>query len=367
MFSECYFTNRIEKGNAPLGEKKKDTVMATDKDKVSSSGLLGVGKHLVLGIIISVVLIYLAARGISWREVVALLGSADPLYITFGLLLILLMQALRSFRWGLLLNPLVRISQKRVFSISSVGFLAIIALPMRMGEIVRPYIMAKQSGISIASAISSSVAERVFDFLMLAIFIALFPFFLTSEYNFPSWLLNCAWLFLVLVIAFVVFLLIIAFNEKRANVLLERVEKGGGNYSRKAMLALRGFIRGLGFVKNWRLTLFIFLVSLLIWLMEATVIYFVLFAFGVSLPISAYLFITTILLVAIAIPAAPGFIGSWHYACVLGLSFFGVGADIAFAFGVLYHFMTILLLGALGLLFLPANYLALRAALTSRH
>jgi len=62
-----------------------------------------------------------------------------------------------------------------------------------------------------------------------------------------------------------------------------------------------------------------------------------------------------ILMIGIAIPAAPGFVGNWHFACIVGLSLFGIPKAEAFTFSVMFHVLCIGLIIALGLLFLPSN------------
>jgi hypothetical protein len=62
-----------------------------------------------------------------------------------------------------------------------------------------------------------------------------------------------------------------------------------------------------------------------------------------------------ILIVGIAIPTAPGFIGNWHYACVLALSLFGLAKSEALSFAVFYHFLSMVTLVIFGVAFLPFN------------
>ena len=62
-----------------------------------------------------------------------------------------------------------------------------------------------------------------------------------------------------------------------------------------------------------------------------------------------------ILIAGIAIPTAPGFIGNWHYACILGLSLFGIAKPEALSFALVYHFLSMIVLIVLGVAFLPFN------------
>jgi hypothetical protein len=62
-----------------------------------------------------------------------------------------------------------------------------------------------------------------------------------------------------------------------------------------------------------------------------------------------------ILIIGIAIPTAPGFIGNWHYFCILGLDIFGIPKTDALTFAIIYHFLSIGIVIVLGLIFLPFN------------
>jgi hypothetical protein len=93
--------------------------------------------------------------------------------------------------------------------------------------------------------------------------------------------------------------------------------------------------------------------------MDVTAIYFMFLASGFTLPIAAPFIVMIILMLGITIPTAPGFIGNWHYSCILGLSLFGIPKTDAFTFSVLFHFLSIGIVVILGLMFLPFNKFSL--------
>jgi uncharacterized protein (TIRG00374 family) len=76
----------------------------------------------------------------------------------------------RAWRWEYLLRPIgVSLPFRKLLTVSSVGFMAILALPVRLGEFVRPY-MVVRSGQSRMSAILGTVAvERIVDGLLISI------------------------------------------------------------------------------------------------------------------------------------------------------------------------------------------------------
>ncbi len=68
----------------------------------------------------------------------------------------------------------------------------------------------------------------------------------------------------------------------------------------------------------------VLLSSLLIWLSATLPIYLVLVGFGIHLPLTASFFIMVLLVFAVMVPAAPGYIGTYHLACYTGLAAFGL-------------------------------------------
>jgi hypothetical protein len=115
------------------------------------------------------------------------------------------------------------------------------------------------------------------------------------------------------------------------------------------------FIDGFQIITNIKFLLYLFFLSALVWLVDVLAIYMLLKAFDFTLPVMASFVVMIILIVGIAIPTAPGYIGNWHFACVLALSFFGLAKTEALSFAVVYHFLSMVIVVVLGVAFLPFN------------
>jgi len=83
------------------------------------------------------------------------------------------MSYFRAVRWRFLLRSFADIPKKRIISVSFVGFAAILLMPFRLGEIVRPYMIREKGKVSLSSATGTVVAERVVDGLYLSILLAI--------------------------------------------------------------------------------------------------------------------------------------------------------------------------------------------------
>jgi hypothetical protein len=101
---------------------------------------------------------------------------------------------LRSTRWRFLLRGVTEVPKARLFAVSMVGFAAILIMPFRIGEFVRPYMIrtrpqerrAGERAITMTAATSSVVAERVIDGLFLGIVLALALIFVPHVVPLPD-------------------------------------------------------------------------------------------------------------------------------------------------------------------------------------
>ncbi|WP_394820488.1 YbhN family protein [Pendulispora albinea] len=94
---------------------------------------------------------------------------------SIGLYLPLLIAAtyFRAVRWRFLLRSIADIPLRRVLAVSWIGFAAILLMPFRLGEFVRPYMIRDNKGkLSMSAATGTVVAERVVDGLYLSIVLA---------------------------------------------------------------------------------------------------------------------------------------------------------------------------------------------------
>lgn len=75
---------------------------------------------------------------------------------------------LRSARWHWLLAPIHPVPMRRILSVSFIGLAALIVLPFRAGEVVRPAMIRRKGQLSGWAATGTVGAERVVDGLFLS-------------------------------------------------------------------------------------------------------------------------------------------------------------------------------------------------------
>jgi len=309
-------------------------------------------KKVILGILISVVLVYLSVRGINLHDVFHDLKKIQLSYVIFFIILITVMQLLRSYRWGVILQPMEKIDQFSLFSVTSVGFLAIASIPARIGELARPYLISQKSSIKMSSALGTILVERVLDSFTVLV-IAVIVLFLI---DLPPWMIKSSIIFFLLALVMFCFIIFLMLRRDAAIKLINRIlSKLPGKFAHKIDDLIHNFIDGFQVITDIKFLLYLFFLSALVWLVDVLAIYMLLKAFDFNLPVMASFVVMIILIVGIAIPTAPGYIGNWHFACVLALSFFGLAKAEALSFAVVYHFLSMVFVVILGVAFLPFN------------
>ncbi|MEK6535058.1 MAG: lysylphosphatidylglycerol synthase transmembrane domain-containing protein, partial [Thermodesulfobacteriota bacterium] len=309
-------------------------------------------KKVIAGLALSALLVWLSIRGIEFRGVIDGFRTIRCGYVLPAVAAMFLMQLLRSIRWGLILRPIGKVDQLSLFSVSSVGFLAIIAIPARLGELARPYLIAKKSRIPMSSALGTIFVERVLDSLTVLI-IAVLALFFTPL---PPWLVRSSVLFLLVTLGlFAVMIRVIVRREATLRILAPLIGRLPVRYASAVNRLIDHFIEGFRIVVDPALLFSATLLSIVIWLVDVVAIYLLFLAFGLDLPVAAAFVLMIILIIGIAIPAAPGFIGNWHYFCILGLGLFGIPKTDALTFAIIYHALSIGIVILLGLIFLPFN------------
>ena len=309
-------------------------------------------KRLILGLLLGAVFIYLSLRGINFEEVAVSFRAVRYVYIIPVLIILFLVQYLRSYRWGVILSPIEKIDQLSLFSVTCVGFLAIVAIPARIGELARPYLITHKSNVTMTSALGSVFLERAFDILTILIIFFIVAF-LTPI---PPWLMNSSIVFFVIILVMIALVVLLLINKDAfLKIMRPVISKLPEKYFHKAEDLIDHFISGFKMVGSPGLILYVAFLSLLIWVGIALAIYILFSAFDFQLSLLAAFGVMVIIIVGISIPTAPGFVGNLHFFCILGLGLFGISKADAVTYAVLYHFLSIGMIIGLGLIFLPFN------------
>jgi uncharacterized protein (TIRG00374 family) len=291
---------------------------------------------------VDIALVVETIRKANW---LLLVGISVPSYLAIV--------QLRAMRWRHLTDPVQPIGIPPLFRATAVGFMANNIFPLRVGEVIRPWYLSREVGAPSAALFGTVVLERVIDSIMV---IGLAVTAITLRGAGEGGILAQIAIGLIPV-AFVPLIGLVLLRVAPhlvvgpASWLLRPFPVRIRDY---LLNALARFTDGLGALKGGAHLFWIGFHSILIWFVVSPIPMLAGFwALGIDFSSSfetlvAALITLASVAMAVAIPAAPGFFGTYHAACKLALEPFGVGAEVAVALGTLLHgvfWVTLTLLG----------------------
>ncbi len=297
-----------------------------------------------LGIGVSLALLWVAFRGVHLDELRHSLGQVRVGWLVPVLLSLVVRFWLTAVRWQVLLRPIKRIGLHRLFGVTLIGFMANNILPARMGEFVRAYALGKSESLSKSLSFATIVLERVFDGFTLLVFLLTGVVFLHPE----PWLVWSAAGSFCLYLGVLAGLIWLRGGRGVARLTAWLPE---GIRSRVAGL-LDSFALGLDVLGDGRALAAAAGLSLVIWLVNAAGIYAMFAAFSLDLPPWAPVLVLAIVAVALVLPSAPGYVGTFQVGTVAALALFAVPEATALSLSLLYHAVNYIPITAAGLAYL---------------
>jgi uncharacterized membrane protein YbhN (UPF0104 family) len=250
---------------------------------------------------------------------------------------------LRGERWLRLLRDAdARLSRVDAYAVTTVGYMGNNALPARAGDIMKSVLSSRQAGKPTADGFGTLVAERVLDALALVAIFAVLVTTLSLPLGVEGWMLAAVGAALALAAA--------------AAAFLGR-DTGAGRRVRELATRLLAPTRRL-----WSLGGAALLVlSIVLWVIEGSV-YAVLGAVaGVHLSLLDGLYIMSLANLVALVPAAPGYLGTFDAAVLLGVRLVAGGTHAAaLAYAVVVRFVLFVPITVVGLVVLVVRYGGLR-------
>lgn len=294
-----------------------------------------------LGICISVFFMVLLFRKIDFGQLVIALRSVDYRYIVLSVVFTFISYFLRAVRWRYLLISEKKIPLASLYPATIIGYMANNLLPARLGEFVRAYMLAKREQLETPSVFASLVIDRLFDgfTVLVMLMITLFTVRLPLGMEDAALALKTGGIVMFLLYCgVIVFLFLLKLQTMRTLSFVRFLLKPFPERFSESLIPMLGsFIGGIRLSSRSRHIAAILLSSVLIWTFAVLPIDMTLRSFGIDLPISASMFIMVLLVFAVMVPASPGFIGTYHYACFKGLSVFGISETTSLSIALIIH------------------------------
>jgi len=319
---------------------------------MNSSGR--VDMKFLAGIGISLFFMIFLFRKIDFAQLLSTLKSLEWRYLLAAILLNYASYLFRAVRWHFLLLPLKKASPRNLIVATVICYMANNLLPARLGEFIRAYLLAEKENLDTSSVFATLVLDRLFDgfSVLIILLITFFTVKLPSGMeSVQQGLVTGGYVTFSLYIAVIVFLVLL---KRRTSSTLSFTAKMlkpfPAKISGKVIPVLGSFISGIRLTSKPKEIFALVFSSALIWGTCVWTVDLLLKAFRIELPLTASMFILVFLVFAVMVPASPGFIGTYHAACMYGLMAFNVSKELALSVALIVHsvsFFPVIFLGFL--------------------
>ena len=311
--------------------------------------------RIAVGIAASAGLGWLAARGLDWGLVAEAFGSVSLPLIALAVVVFMVASYLRAARWKVLfVND--EVSTNRLFIIQNVGIGLNNVMPVRIAsEVSQLAILSLKDGVRPSVALATLGMERVLDVVASTLILAIAFFMVPEMAEFAPYV----WFALGLSIVCIALVRLLAWG----NTGMPWIERVPG---------LTAFTTAVRDLERHPLRLIVSMtMSIGYWLTVGLTAWIL--AGAIDLPITvttATLVIMGTIFFATAVPAAPAAIGTFEFAVVYVLEFFGVNRESGFGFAVITHVVFFLPPTLMAAIFLPreglGSFSRLRSLMAAR-
>ena len=299
----------------------------------------------------------MAAVGAAMRR-----ARVDLLALSFVFLALTYLS--RVVRWQYLLEPLGPVPFAAAFRATIIGFAAIGLLPARVGDVLRPYLLARKQGFNAASAFATIVMERVLDLVTVLLLLALYVLVLGGQESLPEHLLRPVEISAAIAAALAIGLVAGAWTlathpERIARFVLRTGRFLPANLAHALSDLARTFSHGFAVAREARALTFAIAWSFPVWLGIAAHAWVICRAFSIDLPFAGTFLLQALLVIGVAMPT-PGAVGGYHAMFQLGVtSFFGAPNDAAVGAAIVAHALSFIPVVLLGIVFMTQDGLSL--------
>jgi uncharacterized protein (TIRG00374 family) len=274
----------------------------------------------------------------------------------------------RARRWWYLLPP--GANPPNLLPAIMIGYMANNVLPLRAGEIVRVYIVARRWRAVGSSAhahpfwttLATLVVERVLDSLAIVLILAVLVLLVPV----PRFLEVAALTVLAIDLIGIAVLIALVAAPDRCARLVARLTGRWPRLQQRALAVFRTFVYGLDGIRTPAHIVPLILWTVGVWLAPALAAWTMLEALNLRLPFVASWAILAFVGLGISIPSAPGYVGVFHAAAVLAVGLFGVAQAPALGYALLFHASQIVPVTVIGWLYLLREQVSLGEAAAAR-
>jgi glycosyltransferase 2 family protein len=313
--------------------------------------------------ILALALVAWFLRHANIADVWAQVRQARVDLLVFGFICVMLTYWARAVRWRYLLAPVGYTRFRTVFRTTVIGFAALAILPARVGDVLRPYLLARQEGLATTATFATVVMERVLDLITVLALLAVYVWGFTGDNGLPEHLLRPIEVSATIAAAISAALLgvmwILGTHPERIGALVAAASRVlPGRLSGRIGQLASTFSGGFAAARDPRALFLAVVWSFPLWLAIAAEAWAVTVAFGIDMSFAGTFLLQSLLVIGVAVPT-PGGVGSYHEAYRIGVTtFFGAPNDRAVAAAIVTHAISFVPVVLLGVVFMAQDGLS---------
>jgi glycosyltransferase 2 family protein len=288
---------------------------------------------LVVGVLSSCVAIALLIAAVDPSRTLAVLRQARPEPLALSLAILAVQAVVRAARWRLLLGrggDGEELPFWLVLRALLIGYLGNAALPARLGEPARSGVVARTAHRAFGAVLGSVLVERLIDLVALAVLVLVASMFAPA----PTLVVGVA--STSLAVGIIAGLVLVAAGQRLGQVvsaapvgLRQRAMAFGRHLLAGALHPSRGVIMAAGGL------------SVLAWMLEAGLYLAAAASLGINLQPGTAVIIGAAGALATALPAAPGYVGTYDLAAAAVGAGLGLDPATAVALAAVVHVMAL--------------------------
>jgi uncharacterized protein (TIRG00374 family) len=278
-------------------------------------------------------------------------------WVALAIVVDILSYVCQGWRWQLLLRPVGDVSVLRATQAIYAGLFTNEVVPLRIGELVRAYLVSRWVSERFAAVIPSMAVERLFDGIWLAVAIGLTAMFIPLPKN----LLEAGDILGVIVLIATGLFAYAVFRQRKAPAEHAAHQSSGWKPLQMISSFIKHLASGLQAISTSRFVYLAFGLSLLFLVLQGFAFWLILWAYGLRLSFWMGFVVLLIVHLGTAIPNAPANVGTYQFFCVVGLTLFGVDKTLATGFSLVVFVLLTVPLWIIGFLALSRSGMTLSA------
>jgi len=292
-------------------------------------------KKRYISALISLALLFWIFQKMDFQEILGNLQHFNLKTLLISVPLYFIGYIIRAKRWKTLMLSLPQLRSMTLMGITFIGYAINCFMPARAGDFYRAHLAGSSFGISRVSVVSSILLERIMDGMVVFGFLL---FVMVFFYHQP-WLYKVAFssgAVFIGIFAFIFWLIKFGNVEALFKKITALCKKFGVptkfiNAMKKGTKHIASFVEGFEVLNQPKCLADSFLLTIALWSVEAIFLFTIIKGFGLSLGLSAAVFLLCLTVFSSMVPSLSIHTGPYQCAFILAMSVFSVDKEMAIA------------------------------------